>query len=253
MPDVRLIGLKGIPLVQTGDDLAALIAEAIDIQGEALEDGDVLVVTSKVVSKAEGRWADLETIEPDEEARRVAAECGKDPREVALILGESKGISRMRKGVLITQHKLGFVSANAGIDHSNARPGGQWRLLLPEDPDGSAAALRARLGELTGATIAVVLSDSHGRPFRMGTVGVGIGAAGLPALRDLRGEPDLFGTALEVTEVGFADELAAAAGLVFGQAAEGIPAVIIRGLRYLVDESAAAADLVRPESLDLYL
>ncbi len=249
---VELIGIAGIPLIQTGDDLAGILAEAIRKNGLTLQDNDVVVITSKVVSKAEGRWVDLSTVVPDEEAMRTAARCGKDPREVAVILGESTRVSRMRQGVLIVEHRLGFVCANAGMDHSNTRPGSEWRLLLPSDPDASARTLRERLGTMFGVRLAVVISDSHGRPFRMGTVGVAIGSAGLPALWNLRGRPDLFGTALQVTEVGFADELAAAAGLVLGQAAEGIPAVIIRGMEFPVDELARAADLVRPRELDLY-
>ncbi len=248
----ELIGVPGMPLVETGDDLAGLLADALRQSSIGLQDGDVLVVTSKVVAKAEGRWVDLATVEPDNAARDIAQQCGKDPREVAVIMSEAARVSRLREGVLIVEHRLGFVCANAGMDHSNARPDGEWRLLLPVDPDSSARALRARMREAFGATVAVVISDSHGRPFRMGTVGVAIGAAGLPALWDLRGHPDLFGTALRVTEVGFADELAAAAGLVLGQAAEGIPAAVLRGLSYPADELACAADLVRPRELDLY-
>ncbi len=252
MPGVTLTAVPGIPLVETGDDLAGLIIRAMEASGLDLVDGDVVAITSKVVSKAEGRWVDLATVVPDDEARRVAAETGKDPREVALVLGESSRISRMRRGVLITEHRHGFVCANAGMDHSNARPGGEWRLLLPADPDGAARDLRARLNERFGVTAAVIITDSHGRPFRLGTVGVAIGAAGLPALWDMRGRPDLFGQALQVTEVGFADEIAAAAGLVQGQAAEGTPVVIVRGLEYPAREDARAADLVRPAEMDLY-
>jgi coenzyme F420-0:L-glutamate ligase/coenzyme F420-1:gamma-L-glutamate ligase len=252
MPEVRLIGLGGIPLVETGDDLPGLIADAIRSNHIQLQMGDVLVVTSKIVSKAEGRWVDLATVSPDAEALRVAGECGKDPREVALILSESSEISRIRQGVLIVRHRLGFVCANAGMDHSNTRPDGEWRLLLPENPDRSAEALRARLRAVYGVEIGVVISDSHGRPFRMGTVGVAVGAAGVPALWDLRGHPDLFGVALRVTDVGFADELAAAAGLVQGQADEAIPAVIIRGLSYPSEPQQTAANLNRPRELDLY-
>ncbi len=252
MPEVTLLGVTGIPLVDSGDDLPKLIAGALRANNNPLQQGDVLVVTSKIVSKAEGRWIDLGTVTPDEEAIRVAKECGKDPREVALILGESSEVSRIRDGVLIVRHKLGFVCANAGMDHSNTRPDGEWRLLLPENPDRSAAALRDRLGEIFGVEIGVVISDSHGRPFRMGTVGVAVGAAGIPALWDLRGRPDLFGVALRVTDVGFADELAAAAGLVLGQAAEAIPAVVIRGLSYPTDPAQSAANLVRPREFDLY-
>jgi coenzyme F420-0:L-glutamate ligase/coenzyme F420-1:gamma-L-glutamate ligase len=252
MPEVRLVGLSGIPLVETGDDLPQLIADAIKASDIRPETGDVLVVTSKIISKAEGRWVDLTTVSPDAEALRIAAECGKDPREVALILGESSEISRIRQGVLIVRHKLGFVCANAGIDHSNTRPDGEWRLLLPTDPDRSAQTLRDKLREIFDVEIGVVISDSHGRPFRMGTVGVAVGAAGIPALWDLRGHPDLFGVALRVTDVGFADELAAAAGLVLGQADEAIPAVIIRGLSYPAEPPQTAANLNRPREFDLY-
>ncbi|HEC23224.1 MAG TPA: coenzyme F420-0:L-glutamate ligase [Chloroflexi bacterium] len=252
MRRVELIGVPGIPLIETGDDLAGVIATSIEQAGLDLLDGDVVVVTSKIVSKSEGRWADLDTITPDAEALRVAEQCHKDPREVALILSESVRISRMRPGVLITEHRLGFVCANAGVDHSNTRPGTNWRLLLPENPDRSARLLRERLEQHFNARLAIVISDSHGRPFRLGTVGVAIGAAGLPALRDLRGTPDLFGVELRVTEVGFADELAASAGLVMGQADDGIPVVIIRGLVFPPDDHAKASDLVRPHDLDLY-
>jgi coenzyme F420-0:L-glutamate ligase/coenzyme F420-1:gamma-L-glutamate ligase len=249
---VELIGIPGIPLVQTGDDLAGLIIEALRASDLALRDGDVLVITSKIVSKSEGRWVDLTTVEPDDEAKHIAVQCGKDPREVAIILSEAESVSRVRQGVLIVRHRLGFVCANGGMDHSNTRPDVQWRLLLPVDPDRTASTIRQRLVQHYQTTIGLIISDSHGRPFRMGTVGVAIGSAGLPALWNLRGKPDLFGTALQVTEVGFADELAAAAGLVLGQSNEGIPAVIIRGLAFPVDASARAADLVRPRDLDLY-
>lgn len=252
MLHIQVIGIQGIPLIETGDDLAALAIRAIRDNGLTLQNGDVVVFTSKVVAKAEGRWVDLRTVTPDEEARRVAQQCGKDPREVALILGESTRISRMREGVLITEHHLGLVCANAAMDHSNTRREGEWRLLLPQDPDVSARRLRKQLNQHSGVTVAVVISDSHGRPFRLGTVGVAIGAAGLPALLDLRGTPDLFGTPLRVTEVGFADELAATAGLVMGQANEGIPVAVIRGVGYPVDERAGAADLIRPREIDLY-
>jgi coenzyme F420-0:L-glutamate ligase/coenzyme F420-1:gamma-L-glutamate ligase len=252
MAVIQLIGVTGIPLVETGDDLAALIVEALHQNDLALQAGDIAVITSKIVSKAEGRWVDLDTVEPDDRALQIAAVCEKDPREVALIMSEASEVSRMRPGVLIVRHRLGFVCANAGVDHSNTRPGSSWRLLLPLDPDRSARELRSRLCDTFKAPLAVVISDSHGRPFRMGTVGVAIGAAGLPALWDLRGKPDLFGTALRVTEVGFADELAAAAGLVLGQSNEGVPVVIVRGATYPVDGRSSAASLIRPPELDLY-
>jgi coenzyme F420-0:L-glutamate ligase/coenzyme F420-1:gamma-L-glutamate ligase len=252
MQRVELIGVSGIPLVQTGDDLPGLIIQSLEASAITLLDGDVVVITSKIVSKAEGRWVDLENVIPDEEARRVASQCGKDPREVAIILSEAHSVSRVRQGVLLVRHRLGFVCANAGVDHSNTRPGRQWRLLLPIDPDDTAKSIRQCLEQHFQKTLGVVISDSHGRPFRMGTVGVAIGSAGLPALWNLRGKPDLFGAALQVTEVGFADELAAAAGLVLGQSNEGVPVVVIRGLVYPVDEHACAAHLIRPADLDLY-
>jgi coenzyme F420-0:L-glutamate ligase/coenzyme F420-1:gamma-L-glutamate ligase len=252
MPDVELLGIAGIPLIETGDDLPRIIAKALRQNDIRLRQGDVLVVTSKIVSKAEGRWVDLRTVTPDAEAVRVARECGKDPREVAVILGESSGVSRVRQGVLIVRHRLGFVCANAGMDHSNTRPGGDWRLLLPEDPDRSAGNLRDHLSRIFNVSIGVVISDSHGRPFRLGTVGVAVGSAGVPALWDLRGRPDLFGVALRVTDIGFADEIAAAAGLVLGQADEAIPAVVVRGLNYPPDSDQAAANLIRPTEFDLY-
>jgi coenzyme F420-0:L-glutamate ligase/coenzyme F420-1:gamma-L-glutamate ligase len=239
-------------LIETGNDLPQIIRDAFARTNLHLEDGDVLVVTSKIISKAEGRWVDLTTISPDAEARKIAAQCGKDPREVAVILSESREISRIRQGVLIVRHKRGFVCANAGMDHSNARPGQQWRLLLPEDPDRSAAALRDGLRGAPAFRFGVIISDSHGRPFRLGTVGVAIGSAGLPALWDLRGSPDLFGAPLRVTDVGFADEIAAAAGLVLGQANEAIPVAIVRGLVYPPDASQSASNLIRPPELDLY-
>lgn len=252
MRRVELIGVPGVPLIDTGDDLASILEDAIRAANLALETGDVAVITSKIVSKAEGRWVDLDTVVPDDEAVRVASECGKDPREVAVILSESTRVSRLRQGLLITEHRLGFIAANAGIDHSNTRPGGQWRLLLPQDPDASARKLRQRLEDAFQVKVGVIITDSHGRPFRMGTVGVAVGSAGLPALWDLRGKPDLFGSLLQVTEVGFADEIAAAAGLVLGQADEAIPVVIVRGLTYPVDEQSRAANLIRPREMNLY-
>ncbi len=249
---VSLFGVPGLPLIETGDNLATLITHALRESGIGLQDRDVMVVTSKIISKAEGRWVDIETITPDSEALRVAEQCGKDPREVRLILDESVRVSRVKTGVLITQHKLGFTSANAGIDHSNTRAGGNWRLLLPLDPDRTAHDLRTAFHEAFGVTVAVILSDSHGRPFRFGTIGMAVGAAGIPALHDLRGQEDLFGEVLIGTEVGLADELAAAAGLVSGQVTEMLPVVVIRGLHLPVDEDSTAKDLVRPAHMDLY-
>ncbi len=239
-------------LVEPGNDIGALLAEAWRRQAEPPKQGDVLVVAQKIVSKAEGRYVTLSDVAPSVEAVKLGAEVEKDPRLVEVILAESKRIVRRRPGVLVVEHRLGFVMANAGVDRSNIpHDGGERVLLLPRDPDGSAAALRERLGELFGSAPAVILSDSFGRPWRRGTVGVAIGAAGLPALRDWRGHRDLFGRELQVTETGFADEIASAASLLMGQADEAVPAVIVRGLSWR-QADAAAATLVRPAEQDLF-
>ena len=212
-------------MVQVGDDLAALLSAAMARAGLAPEPGDVLAIAQKIVSKAEGRSIALASVAPSQAARDLAAQTGKDARLVELILSESERVVRARPNLIIVKHRLGFVMANAGIDQSNVGEDGH-ALLLPRDPDASAAALAARLG------LPVVITDSFGRAWRRGTVGVAIGAAGLPALQDLRGRPDLFGRTLMVSITGFADEIAAAAGLVMGQGAEGIPAVLLRGLAW---------------------
>lgn len=249
---LTLIGLPHIPHVQPGDDLTAILVASLESAHLALEAGDILVITSKLVSKAEGRFVDLRAVEPSARARRVAEKTRKDPRMVELILRESSAISRMRPDVLIVRHRLGFTLANAGIDHSNVgREGDNWVLLLPEDPDRSAAQIRQRLHDLTGEAPGIVISDSHGRPFRVGTVGVAIGLAGFPAIWDKRGQRDLYGRELRITVTGLGDELAAAAGLVTGQGAEGLPAVLVRGMA-VPQGDGCAADLIRPEALDLY-
>jgi len=252
LPQLRLIALPNIPMIRPGDDLAALIATSLAEAELTLEPQDVLVVTSKLVSKAEGRFVDLATVTPSARALEVAAETRKDPRLVELILRESTAISRQRAEVLIVRHRLGFTLANAGIDHSNVGPDGEdWVLLLPEDPDRSARALRAGLEQRLGVAPGIVISDSHGRPFRIGTVGVAIGLAGIPAVMDLRGMRDLFGRVLRVTVTGLGDEIAAAAGLLSGQGAEARPVVLVRGLN-LPAADGSAADLIRPPELDLY-
>ena len=238
--EVTLTPLSGIKLVEPGDDLGAITAAALRDNGVVPEDGDVLVVAQKIVSKAEGRYVDVTTVRPSERAIALAAEVDKDPRFVEVVLSESKRVVRHRPGLLIVEHRLGFVMANAGIDHSNVAPqdGSEQVLLLPVDPDGSAQALRQRLMDVFGVGIAVIISDSFGRPWRKGTVGVAIGAAGLPAFVDLRGHPDLFGRELLVTETGFADEIAAAAGLLMGQADEAVPIVLVRGLAWSAPDHA---------------
>jgi len=250
---VTLIPLSGIKLVEPGDDLGAIAANAFAANGLVPGNGDVLVVAQKIVSKSEGRYVDVATIEPSPPAIALAAEVDKDPRFVEVVLSESKRVVRHRPGLLIMEHRLGFVMANAGIDHSNvpAEVGGERVLLLPEDPDGSARALREHLVRVFAREIAVIISDSFGRAWRKGTVGVALGAAGLPALIDMRGRPDLFGRALQVTETGFADEIAAAAGLLMGQADEAVPMVLVRGLSWSAPE-VSAATLVRPAEHDLF-
>ncbi len=240
--------------MRSGDDVAALLLQALGRAGLALGDGDVLAVAQKIISKAEGRQVRLAGVTPSARAEELAAVAGKDARLVELILRESTAVSRVAPGVLIVRHRLGFTSANAGIDRSNVQTATgpeEAVLLLPHDPDASAAALREALRAATGATVGVVITDSHGRPFRLGTVGVAIGVAGIPALWNRRGEADLYGYRLQHTDVGLADEIAAAAGLLMGQAAEGLPAVLLRGLR-LSPAEGHATDLVRPESMDLY-
>jgi coenzyme F420-0:L-glutamate ligase/coenzyme F420-1:gamma-L-glutamate ligase len=250
---VEMFAVPGIPLVRKDDDLVALIGEGIARGGIEPRGGDVFVVTQKIVSKAEGRMVDLATVKPSAEAIKLAGDVQKDPRLVELILSESVRVVRARPNVLIVEHRLGFVMANAGIDQSNvgAPDEPQRALLLPVDPDGSAATLRTRLSETFGVPVAVIISDSFGRAWRRGTCGVAIGAAGLPSLMDLRGSPDLFGRELQVSITGHADEIAAAASLVMGQGDEGQPVVIVRGLTWRGPDNAAS-ELVRPAAEDLF-
>jgi coenzyme F420-0:L-glutamate ligase/coenzyme F420-1:gamma-L-glutamate ligase len=256
---LEVVAVPGVPLVGAGADVPTLVMSAIRDAGLALTDGDVLVVTSKLLSRAEGRFVDLSRVEPSTRAVEVARTVGKDPRLVELILRESIAVSRQAPGVLIVRHRLGFVVANAGIDASNAVPpdaptgSGPWALLLPGAPDASAAAIRARVENEApaGRRVGVVITDSFGRPFRMGTVGVAIGVSGLPPLWDRRGEPDLFGRTLEQTITALADQVAAVADLVAGQAAEGRPLVLVRGLRFDPVTLPATTLLRKPEE-DLY-
>jgi coenzyme F420-0:L-glutamate ligase/coenzyme F420-1:gamma-L-glutamate ligase len=253
MTSLEVIAIEGLPLVQPGDDLVKLIASAFRHNDVAPRVGDVLVVAQKIVSKAEGRVVDLATVEPSARAMTLAAEVDKDPRLVEVILSESVRVVRARRNVLIVEHRLGFVMANAGVDQSNVGPadGAQRALLLPENPDRSAELLRNGLTTLTGIDLAVVINDSFGRAWRQGTAGVAIGVAGVPGLIDLRGRPDLFGRKLEASVIGFADEIAAAASLVMGQADEATPVVLIRGLRWSAPASTAAS-IVRAPNEDLF-
>ena len=250
-----LTALPGIPLVFPGDDLAFLILESMERADLVLQEGDLLVVTQKVVSKVEGRLINLMEVDPSSEAIRLAEETNKDPRLVEVILNESRQVLRKRNGIIIVEHHLGFVCANAGVDHSNVQgeegQQGEWVTMLPQNPDASAQKLRERLQAATGAEIGVIIIDSQGRAWRLGTVGIAIGVAGFPALLDLRGRPDLFGDPLRITQVGLADEVAAAASILMGQADEGIPVIHIRGLPYALREGMLD-EILRPEEMDLF-
>lgn len=249
--------IPGIPLVGRGADIPDVLARALASAQIQLHNGDVLVVTSKLLSRAEGRFVELPKVAASSRAIQLAQRVGKDPRLVELVLRESSAVSRAAPGVLVVRHRLGMVVANAGIDSSNAMPpdappdSGPWALLLPESPDASAAAIRARLESTARARIGVIISDSFGRPFRLGSVGVAIGVSGLPPLWDQRGERDLFGRALEQTITALGDQLATVADLVAGQAAEGRPLVLIRGLHFAPSEQGAISISRRPEE-DLY-
>ncbi len=245
--------LTDIGEVRPGDDLAGILHHALEAAMLLpLHAGDVLVVTQKIVSKAEDRFVDLASVAPGTEAVRLAAITRKDPRLVELVLAEATAVLRAVPNVLITRHRLGYVMANSGIDRSNLGPGGSERaLLLPIDPDASAWRLRDGLAPLCGAAPAIVISDSFGRPWRHGVVGVAIGASGMPSLVDRRGEPDRDGRRLEVTQVALADMIATASMLATGEGAEGVPAVLVRGVVWPPGASPAAA-LVRPLAEDLF-
>lgn len=250
---VQLIPLLGFPLVEPGDDLGALLRESLAGNDLCLEDGDVLVLAQKIVSKAENCYVRLADVEPSDAALKLAAEADKDPRQAELILRESRELLRVRPGVVIVEHRNGYVHANAGIDKSNitSDPQDPRVLLLPENPDQSAAKLRARLAELCGVTVQIVINDSAGRAWRNGTVGIAIGTAGLLPLFNQVGEQDMFGNVLAVTEPAVADELAAAASLVMGQAAEGCPVVLVRGANIALSDEGSTS-LLREKSRDMF-
>jgi coenzyme F420-0:L-glutamate ligase / coenzyme F420-1:gamma-L-glutamate ligase len=245
----------GIPLIHTGDDLAQIVFASTKANGIDLIEGDILVIAQKIVSKAEGRMVNLSDVEPSPEAFRYAAITEKDPRFIELVLRESTEVLRTRPGTIIVQHHCGFVCANAGIDHSNVlgEDGNpeDWVLLLPEDPDNSAIKIRDGIFSLSGIHVGIVIIDSHGRAWRNGTIGTAIGVADVPALVDLRGTEDLFGYHLRVTMVAAADELAAGASLVMGQAAEGTPVIHVHGFPYPLRPSSLH-ELIRPREMDLF-
>lgn len=247
--------LPEIPHVKQGDDLSQLILDGLDRAGIGLQAGDVVILAQKIVSKSEGRSVILDQVQPGSRAIALAKETGKDPRIVELILQESNAILRTRRDLIIVEHRLGFVCANAGIDHSNVTQdpaSGQERvLLLPANPDASAAKILEQIQAATGVTAGILIIDSHGRAWRMGIVGTCIGAAGFPALVDLRGKPDLYGRELRITQVGLADEIAAGSSALMGQADERRPVIHLRGLPYPL-RPGTMRELLRPKGLDLF-
>lgn len=253
MRELKLIALPGIPEVRPGASLADLILAAADRANVAIEAQDILVIAQKIVSKAEGRTVALDTVRPSPHAQTLAAAADKDARLMELVLRESHEVLRVKPGVVIVEHKLGFVMANAGIDRSNVDgdAGREYALLLPADPDGAARAVRAQIVARRGIDVGVVINDSFGRAWRNGVTGVALGVAGVPALIDMRGQLDRFGRELKVTQIAAADELAAAASLIMGQADEGFPVVIARGFPYPL-RAAAVTELIRPRQEDLF-
>ncbi len=253
MPELILTGIAALPEVVLGADLADLLTAALTHMNSPLQSGDVIVLAQKIISKAEGRTVHLADVQPSARAQSLARECSKDPRLIELVLRESREVLRVKPGVIIVEHRLGFVMANAGIDQSNV-PGDDVALLLPEDPDASARALRDTLRARSGVNVGVLIIDSFGRAWRNGVTGTAIGVAGVPALIDLRGRHDRNGRELRVTQIAAADELAAAASLVMGQADEGVPAVLARGFPYALSplRESAIADMIRPKAEDLF-
>jgi len=251
---LEIIAPQGFPLVEPGDSLPRLILDTLQAEQISLQNGDVLVLAQKIISKSENRYARLADVAPTAEAEQLAEKCDKDPRLVQLILDESSEILRCVPGVIIVRHRLGFVMANAGIDHSNisGAEDDQRVLLLPEDPDQSAGALKEQLEQASGLDLAVIINDSFGRPWRLGTTSVCIGCAGMVSLIDQRGDSDLFGQELLVTQVAVGDEVSTAASVLMGQAGEARPLVLVRGLEF-PRERASARHLLRPAAEDLFL
>jgi len=252
---LELTPLLGIPIIQPDDNLGEIIAASLYDNRITLENGDILIIAQKIVSKAENRFVELSQVSPSNAAIELADQSGKDARVAELILKESNCVLRVRQGTVIVEHRLGFICANAGIDYSNVKNGignsGEMVLCLPENPDKSAGIIRDHLERISGTKLGVLIIDSHGRAWRLGTVGTAIGISGLPGLVDLRGTPDMFGNKLLTTEVGAADELAGGASLVMGQAGERIPVVHVRGFPYNLGE-AALGELLRPVDMDLF-
>jgi coenzyme F420-0:L-glutamate ligase/coenzyme F420-1:gamma-L-glutamate ligase len=252
MHAVQIIAITGLPIIQEGDDLGELIYKAAEKQGTSVQEGDIIVVTHVIVSRAEGDVVNLDDVTPSEFAKTIAKELNKDPALVETVLRESKSIIRMGDGHIIAETKHGFICANAGVDKSNV-PGERNVVPLPEDPDLSARRIRQRIRQLTGKDVAVIISDTHGRALRRGEINVAIGIAGMKPIRDRRGETDLFGYTMRVKQTAVADELCSASELVIGQTDEAIPAAIIRGYPYKKTEEASSKDLLWPKEKALFL
>ncbi len=251
MRPIQVIPIENVPLIAKGDRIGEILADSAEKQGTPLEERDIIIITHKIVSKAEGQNLNLDTVSPSEQAKQIAQKTRKDPALVEVVLRETKEIIRIGPNSIITENKNGAISANAGIDKSNVE-GERNVVLLPKEPDKSAQEIRADIKRLTNHEVAVIISDTNGRPLRMGEINVAIGVAGIKATRDRRGEKDLFGYVLRIKQTAVADELASAAELVIGQASEGIPAAIIRGYPYKTVEKASAKELARPKEADLF-
>ncbi len=251
MDIIKIIAVENLPLIKDGDNLAELISNATEKQGTPLMENDILVVTHVVVSKAEGNIIDLDKVTPSERAMELAEETNKEPALVEVILRETKEIVRLGQNSIITETKNGIICANAGIDRSNVS-GDRNVVPLPKNPNVSAQNIRRGIKRLTGATVAVIISDTHGRPLRLGEINVAVGVAGIKPIRDRRGEKDLFGYVLRIKQTAIADELSSAAELVIGQANEGIPVAIIRGYKYQTTEGASTTELIRAKEKDLF-
>jgi len=249
---VKIIPITGLPIIKESDDLADLICEAAERQGTPLQNGDILIVSHVIVSRAEGNVVNLDDVTPSEFAKNIALQYNRDPSLIEVVLRESKSIVRMGEGHIIAETKHGFICANAGVDRSNV-PGERNVAPLPIDPDASAQRIRKRIKELTGKDVAVIISDTHGRALRRGEINVAIGIAGMKPIRDRRNETDLFGYTLRVKQTAIADELCSAAELVIGQADEGVPAAIIRGYPYEKAEEVSARDLIWPKEKALFI
>ena len=253
MAQLTLTALPHIPLIQRGDDLAAIILQGLRDANLAIEEGDVLVLAQKIVSKAEGRMVRLSDVTPSPRAVALSAECGKDARFCEVVLWDTREVLRVRDGLIVVETPHGWICANAGIDRSNVAPHDtdEWVLRLPADADRSASELRERLRAAGSRDVGVIIDDTHGRAWRNGAIGVAIGVAGLPAVEDLRGRQDLFGYHLQVTTIGLADQIASAASLLQGQADEGRPIIHVRGVPKSKGDGSAR-EIVREKELDLF-